>query len=68
MSNPTELFPSIGAVAEETERLPEPEDKSVQDDAPVTDDEDRPVQEIESLCMKCEEQVCFSPPPGHGCT
>lgn len=56
-SKPTHLFPSIGSVVEETDKLPEPEDKKGEDEeAPVADDEDRPVQEIESLCMKCEQQ------------
>lgn len=55
-SNPPQLFPPIGAVAEETEKLPEPEERNVEE-TQVADDEERPVQEIESLCMKCEQQV-----------
>lgn len=56
------LFPSIGAVASETEKLQEPPEKSVIDaelDVPA-DDEDRPVQEVESLCMNCEKQVSIT--------
>ena len=51
-----QLFPHIGAVVEETAKLPEPEEKA-EETGPTAEDEDRPVQEIESLCMKCEQQV-----------
>ncbi|KAL0569519.1 nucleolar zinc-finger protein [Marasmius crinis-equi] len=49
-----ELFPAIGALAEQADKLPE-------NDAPTKeetkeDEEERPLQEIESLCMKCGEQ------------
>lgn len=54
MTNP-ELFPTIGAVAEVTENLQEHEKDATEGQG--TDDEERPVQEIESLCMKCGEQV-----------
>ncbi|KZT10028.1 zf-ZPR1-domain-containing protein [Laetiporus sulphureus 93-53] len=54
MSNPTQLFPSIGSVADETQKVPEKE--QVTASAQTADDEERPVQEIESLCMKCGEQ------------
>ena len=53
MSTNTELFPAIGSVVEQTQKLPV-EQQTVE----VTLDEERPVQEIESLCMRCEEQVC----------
>ena len=52
MSTNPELFPAIGSVVEQTEKLPV-EAQTVE----VTLDEERPVQEIESLCMKCYEQV-----------
>lgn len=52
MSTNPELFPAIGSVVEQTEKLPV-EAQTVE----VTLDEERPVQEIESLCMRCEEQV-----------
>ncbi|KAI0741437.1 zf-ZPR1-domain-containing protein [Daedaleopsis nitida] len=51
MAGNTELFPAIGSVADRTDKLPV-EAQTVE----VTFDEDRPVQEIESLCMRCEEQ------------
>ena len=53
MSTNSELFPAIGSVADQTEKLPV-QAQTVE----VTLDEERPVQEIESLCMRCEEQVC----------
>ena len=52
MSTNPELFPAIGSVVEQTEKLPV-EAQTVE----VTLDEERPVQEIESLCMRCEDQV-----------
>ncbi|KAH9946538.1 zf-ZPR1-domain-containing protein [Amylocystis lapponica] len=53
--NPSSLFPTIGNIADETEQLKEPEDAPGQE-TPAAADEDRPVQEIESLCMRCREQ------------
>ncbi|KAI0641895.1 zf-ZPR1-domain-containing protein [Trametes meyenii] len=51
MSSNSELFPAIGSVADQTQKLP------VQAQAvEVTLDEEKPVQEIESLCMRCEKQ------------
>lgn len=52
MSSNAELFPTIGSVADQTEKLP-----VVAQTVEVTLDEERPVQEIESLCMRCHEQV-----------
>lgn len=50
-----EFFPSIGSVASKADDLP---------DAPVPDsnnadpaEDERLIQEIESLCMKCHEQA-----------
>jgi zinc finger protein len=45
------FFPSIGSIAVKADTL----DSKHVDDASA--DQDRPLQEIESLCMKCEEQV-----------
>ena len=50
------FFPEIGKVVDEADKRPESED--VEQKA-AADDEDRPVQEIESLCMKCYKQVRF---------
>ena len=57
------FFPEIRDAAEKTDQLPE-----VEEDAAATkgaaniagDEEDRPVQEVESLCMSCGEQVSLS--------
>lgn len=52
-TNKEDFFPKIGAVAQTTDLLPdEPEDQEPVDN----DDVDRPLQEIESLCMNCEQQ------------
>lgn len=57
-ANP-ELFPSIRTVANETDKLPEPPEKPIHtpEGTDADDAEDRPVQEVESLCMNCEKQV-----------
>ena len=69
MANPeakTELFPTIGQVVDKTDQLQETEPKNGKDEAVAlnAEDEDRPVTEIESLCMNCEQQVrlasCFN--------
>jgi hypothetical protein len=49
------FFPSIRTVAEKTDAIP-----NIPDDAPPAQpifDEERPLEEIESLCMSCGEQV-----------
>ncbi|PIL25022.1 hypothetical protein GSI_12910 [Ganoderma sinense ZZ0214-1] len=51
MSANPELFPAIGSVADQTEKLPV-EAQTME----ITLDEEKPVQEIESLCMRCEQQ------------
>ncbi|OJT09822.1 Zinc finger protein zpr1 [Trametes pubescens] len=51
MSSNAELFPTIGSVADQTGNLP-----VAAQTVEVTLDEERPVQEIESLCMRCHEQ------------
>jgi zinc finger protein ZPR1 len=59
MSAPTshaEFFPSIGSVADQTDLLPE-EQGDIEDDAEEEGNDDRPMQEVGSLCMSCGEQV-----------
>ena len=49
------LFPAIRDVAEETDKLAaseKPEEK-----LEAEDDEERPVTEVESLCMQCGQNV-----------
>ncbi|KAJ2924470.1 hypothetical protein H1R20_g12618, partial [Candolleomyces eurysporus] len=52
MSKSSDLFPAIGQVAEKTETL-EPKDGG---EGNVAGDEEKAVDEIDSLCMKCHEQ------------
>jgi zinc finger protein len=57
-----ELFKPIGEIASQTDALPEVPDDDVrlQDDGAqpdFQDGEEREVQQIESLCMECGEQV-----------
>jgi zinc finger protein len=60
------LFPSMGDIASRTNALAdvEDDDKRLAHDAPTLeqqeDGEEREVQEIESLCMRCHEQVSSS--------
>ncbi|KAK0223383.1 zf-ZPR1-domain-containing protein [Armillaria fumosa] len=54
MSKANELFPSIGSAADKADLLPENDAEIGESNA--DDTEDRPTQEIESLCMKCGEQ------------
>ncbi|KAG8908599.1 nucleolar zinc-finger protein [Tulasnella sp. 403] len=56
------FFRSIGSLAEETDRLPdEDEERPESGNKPPGEtgvvDEERPIHEIESLCMNCEKQV-----------
>ncbi|KAI0788815.1 zf-ZPR1-domain-containing protein [Abortiporus biennis] len=52
--NSSELFPTIGKVADQTQTQ---DTQNPLEIAPVSNtDEDRPVQEIESLCMQCGQQ------------
>lgn len=46
-----ELFPAIGKLAEQADRL-----EDIPAAAESKEDEERPLQEIESLCMKCGKQ------------
>ena len=52
-SEPNDLFPKIGEIAEKADAL---ENKDILERT-EEDDEDRPVEEIESLCMSCGQQV-----------
>jgi zinc finger protein len=59
MSEPT-LFPSIGAIADQTDLLEDRPDTPTEPSTNANatgETEDKVVQEIESLCMKCHEQV-----------
>lgn len=61
---PTTLFPSIGSVADQTDKLEtQKTDASTgkADSAPhsTNDNDEKVVQELESLCMRCGEQVSF---------
>lgn len=56
MVQTNELFPSIGSVADRAESFPETREPTTVNE-PADESEDRAVQEIESLCMKCHEQV-----------
>jgi hypothetical protein len=51
-------FPSIGSLADKAEAI---EDRQANDQAIADQDEERPLEEIESLCMSCGEQVGFYP-------
>lgn len=59
MSNPTPLFPPIGAVADETDKLKDDQGPIEEVSTQPREEEDRPVQEIGSLCMECGQQVCY---------
>ena len=59
------LFPSIGSVADQTDNLQTREtDGNVEDPTSLTvsrnDNKEKVVQEVESLCMKCDEQVSLN--------
>ena len=53
-SRPNEFFPKIGEVVGKADAL---EGKDLLEQSKTDDDEDRAVEEIESLCMNCGEQV-----------
>ena len=61
----TTLFPSIGSLADQTDSLQTKEtDESIGNttsSTPTNDNlnEEKVVQEVESLCMQCGEQVGF---------
>lgn len=56
------LFPTLGEVASKTDAMAEvpDDDERLQEDAKpreLEDGEERETQEMESLCMRCHEQV-----------
>ncbi|KAH9992414.1 ZPR1 zinc-finger domain-containing protein [Russula vinacea] len=53
---PDNLFPAIGTLAQQADSSVDSADLKDTADAPPKDDDDRVVQELESLCMNCEEQ------------
>ncbi|KAJ7451116.1 zf-ZPR1-domain-containing protein [Mycena latifolia] len=55
MSDAT-LFPSIGTIADQTDLLKERPDSPLEPTNASEETEEKVVQEIESLCMKCHEQ------------
>ena len=55
MAQNTNLFPTIGDIASQTDEIVNESETKGEDTR--FDNEDKVVQEIESLCMKCEEQV-----------
>lgn len=57
---PENLFPSIGTLAQQADSSADIFDLKDTTGAPPKDDDDRVVQEIESLCMNCEEQVSIN--------
>lgn len=58
MAQPNEeFFPTIGKLANKTDLLP---DREYQLPSQDDQNEDRPLEEIESLCMSCNEQVSMT--------
>jgi zinc finger protein len=51
------LFPSIGTLAQQADSQVDSIIDSNRADTPPNEDDDRVVQEIESLCVHCDEQV-----------
>ncbi|KAJ7924396.1 zf-ZPR1-domain-containing protein [Mycena leptocephala] len=54
--NDAALFPSIGTIADQTDLLEERPDTPLESTNDTEDTEEKVVQEIDSLCMKCHEQ------------
>lgn len=50
------FFPTIGSLANKADELPD-QLTSDNEQTEASADDEKPLQEIESLCMKCEEQV-----------
>lgn len=57
---PDNLFPAIGTLAQQADSSVNSADLKDTAVAPPKDDDDRVVQELESLCMNCEEQVSIN--------
>ena len=53
-SGSDEFFLKTGGITEKTDTL---EDEDLSEQTREDDDDDRPVEEVESLCMNCGEQV-----------
>ncbi|KAI9508178.1 zf-ZPR1-domain-containing protein [Russula earlei] len=53
---PENLFPSIGHLAQQTDGSADPDNVENATGTSPDEDEERAVQEMESLCMNCEEQ------------
>lgn len=51
MANATNLFPKIGDIASSADNIEHKHETE------VDDGDEKVIQEIESLCMKCHEQV-----------
>ena len=60
---PDNLFPLIGALAEQTDNSEDLGKDGGTTGPYESGDEERVVQEIESLCVNCEEQVTKFLPP-----
>jgi zinc finger protein len=56
---PTTLFPSIGSVADQTDNL-QTRETDGNPTFSTNDNEEKVVEEVESLCMKCGEQVSLT--------
>jgi len=54
---PDNLFPSIGTLAQQADSSTDQVDLNDTTNEPPNDDDDRVVQQVESLCMNCDEQV-----------
>ncbi|KAI0065645.1 zf-ZPR1-domain-containing protein [Artomyces pyxidatus] len=58
MAEKEDLFPSIGSIAEQTHEQPELTDSAIKETKETgAGEEERTVQEIDSLCMNCEKQA-----------
>lgn len=53
------FFPTIGSVADKADGLPQNTQPGNDQTGVSAEDTDRPLEEIESLCMKCGEQARF---------
>jgi len=60
---PENLFPSIGTLAQQADSQADVNEDNGRTGTPPKEDDDRVVQEIESLCVNCEEQVRTNLPP-----
>jgi zinc finger protein len=57
MANPSTLFPKIGDIASSTDEKVDADPSDNQEG----DGDEKIIQEIESLCMRCHEQVSNDP-------